>query len=361
MSTVASTIASWEAFARSWGTLLGSVVFALMVIYILFALIAQVGKRSNSVVLSSVARRLHGPARLLVACVFSEVALSLSNFPVVLANPLRLLLHLGLVVGIAWLSLRAMLVLRDYLVAIYRVDVADNLRSRQILTQFRVIRTVISFLVLVLAAGVMLMSFDAVRQFGVTMLASAGVIGIVLGLAAQSTMSNILAGLQIAFTEPLRIDDVVIVENEWGKIEEITLTYIVVRTWDLRRLVIPITYFTQTPFQNWTRHTADLLGTAFFYVDYTIPVAAVRSALHQILNETPLWDQKVWGLQVTNATEKTVELRALMSAPDASTAWDLRCHVREEIIRFLQANYPDGFPKLRAEFNDSSGSGTAAA
>jgi small-conductance mechanosensitive channel len=150
------------------------------------------------------------------------------------------------------------------------------------------------------------------------------------------------------------------VENEWGKIEEITLTYIVVRIWDLRRLVLPITYFTQTPFQNWTRVTADLLGTAFLYVDYTTPVEAVREALHQILQKSPLWDQKVWGLQVTNASEKTVELRALMSAPDASTAWDLRCHVREELIRFIRLNYPDGFPRLRAEFSETPRSGPEA-
>lgn len=348
-----STVASWEVFARSWGTLLGSVVLALVVIYILFALIARIGKRSNSVVISSVARRLPGPARLLIACVFSEVALSFSMFPVDISNAIRLLLHLGLVAGVAWLSIRALLVLRDYMLATYRMDVADNLRSRQILTQFRIIRTVTTFVVLVVAIGVMLMSFGTLRQFGVTMLASAGIVGIVLGLAAQSTLSNILAGLQIAFTEPLRIDDVVIVENEWGRIEEITLTYIVVRIWDLRRLVLPITYFTQSPFQNWTRVTADLLGTAYLYVDYTIPVEAVRAALHKVLKESPLWDQKVWGLQVTNATEKTVELRALMSAPDASTAWDLRCHVREEMIRFLQENYPDGLPKLRAQFSDT--------
>ena len=346
-----STIASWDAFAWSWGTILGSIILALIGIYILFAVIARIGKNSGSVVVSSIAERLQGPARLLCACLFAEVALAFAVIPVELSVPVRLLLHLGLIAGVAWLSIRAMLVLRDYMLATYRVDMADNLRSRQILTQFRIIRTVTTFVVLVVAIGVLLMSFGTVRQFGVTMLASAGIVGIVLGLAAQSTLSNILAGLQIAFTEPLRIDDVVIVENEWGRIEEITLTYIVVRIWDLRRLVLPITYFTQTQFQNWTRVTADLLGTAYFYVDYTVPVEAVRDALHKVLKGTPLWDQKVWGLQVTNATERTVELRALMSAPDASTAWDLRCHVREELIRFLQTNYPGSLPKLRTEFS----------
>jgi small-conductance mechanosensitive channel len=355
-----SIVNSWEIFAASWGALLGSVVLALLVAYVLFASIARFGKGSNSIVISSVARRLFGPAHLLMASVFVEVALSFAKFPVAISDYLRPLFHVALIAGVAWLAIRAMLVLRDYLLATYRLDVADNLRSRRILTQYRIIRTVTTFLILVLAAGLMLMSFETVRQYGVAMLASAGMVGLVLGLAAQSTMSNILAGLQIAFTEPLRIDDVVIVENEWGKIEEITLTYIVIRIWDQRRLIVPITFFTQTPFQNWTRVTADLLGTVFLYVDYTVPVDALRCALHQILKETPLWDREVWGLQVTNATDKTVELRALMSAPDAPTAWDLRCHVREELIRFLQASYPDGLPKVRAEFSESPKFGPAA-
>lgn len=347
-----STIATWEAFAMSWGTLLGSILLALIVDYILVALMSRAGRRSGSMALSSASRHLDGPLRLVLATSFAEVALPFSQFPAEISNPIRLLLHLMLVAGVAWLAIRSISVLNDILVDRYRIDVKDNLRARQILTQFRVIRTVTAFVVLVLAIGAVLLSFGPVRQFGVTVLASAGIAGIIIGLAAQSTMSNILAGLQIAFTEPIRIDDVVIVENEWGRIEEITLTYVVVRIWDLRRLVLPITYFTQTPFQNWTRVTADLLGTVFLYVDYTVPVEEVRSALYDVLERTPLWDRKVRGLQVTNATEKTVELRALMSAPDSSTAWDLRCHVREELIRFLQAKYPDGLPKLRAELNE---------
>ncbi len=174
-----------------------------------------------------------------------------------------------------------------------------------------------------------------------------------MGLAAQRTISTLLAGIQIAITQPIRVDDVVIVENEWGRIEEITFAYVVVRIWDLRRLILPITHFIEKPFQNWTRVTADILGTVFIYVDYTGPVQAIREELHRILKSTDLWDGKAWVLQVTHATERTVELRALMSAQDAPTAWNLRCEVRERLIEFVQRNYPDGLPKVRAEVSQS--------
>jgi len=170
-------------------------------------------------------------------------------------------------------------------------------------------------------------------------------------MAAQRTIATFIAGLQIAVTQPIRVDDVVIVENEWGRIEEITLTYVVVRIWDLRRLVVPITYFIEKPFQNWTRVTADILGTVFIYVDYTVPIESIRAELQRILKSSELWDGKVCVLQVTNTSERTVELRALMSAADASTAWSLRCQVREKMVDFIQKNYPDALPKLRAEFH----------
>jgi small-conductance mechanosensitive channel len=194
----------------------------------------------------------------------------------------------------------------------------------------------------------MLMTFEKVRQLGTTILASAGIIGIVVGIAAQRTIGTFIAGLQIAFTQPIRIDDVVIVENEWGRIEEITLTYVVVKIWDMRRLIVPITYFIEKPFQNWTRVTTDLLGTVYIYVDYTVPVETVRAELQKILKDSKLWDGKVCVLQATNASEHALELRALMSAPDASTAWNLRCHVREKMVEFIQKNYPESLPKLRA-------------
>jgi small-conductance mechanosensitive channel len=193
----------------------------------------------------------------------------------------------------------------------------------------------------------MLMVFDSVRQFGASILASAGIAGIVVGFAAQKSIATLLAGFQIALTQPIRVDDVVIVENEWGRIEDITLTYVVVRIWDLRRLVVPITYFIEQPFQNWTRSSADILGTVFLHVDYSMPLDALRAELTRILTASPYWDGKVNVLQVTEAREQTLQIRALASAADASLAWDLRCEIRERLVSFVQRNYPESLPRLR--------------
>ena len=256
------------------------------------------------------------------------------------------LFFIGLV---SWLLIKITSVLDDCVLSRFKVDEKDNLRARKIHTQLKVLKRIVIIVVAILALGTMLMTFEKVRQLGTTILASAGIIGIVVGMAAQRTIGTFIAGLQIAFTQPIRIDDVVIVENEWGRIEEITLTYVVVKIWDLRRLVVPITYFIEKPFQNWTRVTSDLLGTVYIYVDYTVPFEAIREELHHILKNSELWDGKVCVLQVTNTSDRTIELRALMSASDASTGWSLRCEVREKLIEFIQKNYPQSLPKLRAE------------
>jgi small-conductance mechanosensitive channel len=203
----------------------------------------------------------------------------------------------------------------------------------------------------IFALASMLMVFDSVRQFGASILASAGIAGIVVGFAAQRSIATLLAGFQIALTQPIRVDDVVIVESEWGRIEDITLTYVVVRVWDLRRLVVPITYFIETPFQNWTRSSADILGTVFLYVDYTVPLEPLRAELTRILEQSRFWDGKVNVLQVTDANEQTLEIRALASAADASLAWDLRCEIREKLITFVQQAFPDSLPRLRASLD----------
>jgi small-conductance mechanosensitive channel len=252
---------------------------------------------------------------------------------------------------VSWLLISTVFVLEDFVVRRFKVGVKDNLRARKIHTQFRVLKRIAVITIGVIALASMLITFPKVQQLGTTILASAGIIGIVVGMAAQRTIGAFIAGLQIAFTQPIRVDDVVIVENEWGRIEEITLTYVVVLIWDLRRLIVPITYFIEKPFQNWTRVSADILGTVFLYVDYTVPIEAVRDELQRLLKDSPLWDGKVCVLQVTNASERSVELRALMSASDSSAAWSLRCEVREKLIDFIKAKYPHALPKLRAEFH----------
>jgi small-conductance mechanosensitive channel len=203
-------------------------------------------------------------------------------------------------------------------------------------------------IIIITAVVAILMTFERVRQLGLSILASAGILGIIVGFAAQRSIATIFAGFQIAITQPIRIDDVVIVEGEWGWIEEITLTYVLVRIWDLRRLVVPTSYFLDKPFQNWTRRSADILGTVFLYVDYSVPVEEIRCELHRLLAASSQWDGKVWNVQVTNCTERTVELRCLMSAADSPSAWDLRCEIREKLIDYIRQHHPDAFPKLRA-------------
>jgi hypothetical protein len=221
-------------------------------------------------------------------------------------------------------------------------------------TQVRGFRNVARFAIGLLTVGVALMTFDGVRQLGVSLLASAGVAGIVIGFAAQRSIATVFAGLQIAITQPIRVDDVVIVAGEWGRIEQVTLSYVVVRIWDLRRLVVPVTHFIEHPFENWTRTSADLLGTVYLRVDYRLAVEVVRAELERVLDATDMWDGKVCNLVVTEAGERSVELRALMSAGDSSTLWDLRCHVREQLLSFLQRQHPDALPRVRAELDSQA-------
>jgi small-conductance mechanosensitive channel len=251
----------------------------------------------------------------------------------------------------AWLAIQSTRVLEDYLRSRFSMDAKDNLQARKILTQTQVFRRVFSVIVIVLAVALALLNFQKVRQLGTTILASAGIIGVVLGFASQRSIALLFAGLQVAFTQPIRIDDVVIIDGEWGRIEEISLTYVVVRIWDLRRLIVPISYFIEKPFQNWTRTSSELLGTVCLYADYSVPVDKLREEFHRILQASQHWDGKVWSVQVTDATDRTLEVRTLMSARDSSNLWDLRCEVRERLIDYLQREFPDSLARLRADIS----------
>ncbi|MBN1986099.1 MAG: mechanosensitive ion channel [Prolixibacteraceae bacterium] len=252
-----------------------------------------------------------------------------------------------LIVSLAWILIAGIRTLKRILVEQFDTSQEDNLRSRKFQTQFNILEKIIVFLVVIISIGVVLMLFEDVRRIGISLFASAGVAGIIIGFAAQRLIATVIAGLQIAITQPIRIDDVVIIENEWGRIEEITLTYVVVKIWDLRRLIVPSTYFFEKPFQNWTRTSAEILGTVFIYTDYHVSFDALRKELTRLLESTPLWNKKVNVLQVTDAKEYGVEVRALMSAKDSSTAWDLRVFIREKLIEFIQKNYPESLPKTR--------------
>jgi len=240
-------------------------------------------------------------------------------------------------------------IFEDYVYHTYDIQKADNLKERKIRTQLQFIRRMAITLILILTACVILLSFNNLRKIGTGLLTGVGVGGIIIGFAAQKSLSNLLAGFQLAFTQPLRIDDVLVVEGEWGRVEEITLTYVVLNIWDQRRLILPINYFIEKPFQNWTRTTADIIGTVFLYLDYMTPIEPLRAELTRLLDNDPLWDKRVKILQITNTSEKTMEVRALMSATSSGNAFDLRCNVREGLIKFLQTNYPDSFPVVRVQ------------
>jgi hypothetical protein len=352
---VTGLLATGREWLWSSGILVGAILAALGIHRLLFTTLDRVTRRTKSVIDNSLVRHSRRPARLLLPLVAVFLALPATPLPEAVEGPIQHGVGLGLIAAVGWLIVSLMEVVDDVIRGHYDLDAADNLAARQVRTKTLVLRRVVAVIVGVVTLGLMLMTFPAIRRFGASLLASAGVAGLIVGLAARETLSSLLAGIQVALTEPIRLDDVVIVEGEWGRIEEIRMTYVVVRIWDERRLVVPLSYFIEKPFQNWTRKTANILGTVFLYVDYGVPVNDVRGRLRQILEESGLWDGKVWNLQVTDATERTVQLRALMSAPDASTAWDLRCHVRERLIEYLQQHHPESLPRTRAEIRRDGG------
>lgn len=258
-------------------------------------------------------------------------------------------LGLALIAGFAWLAAVGAFVLEDLALARYRTDMADNRHARRVRTQITLLRRITTAVVTLIAIAAMLMTFPSVRVAGASIFASAGVVGIVAGLAAQTSLANVFAGLQLAFTDAIRVDDVVVVEDEWGRIEEITLTYVVVHIWDDRRMILPSTYFTTTPFQNWTRRESAVLGAVELDLDWSVPTEDLRTQLHAILADTDLWDGRVAVLQVTDAVAGYVRVRVLVSGKDGPTVFDLRCLVREALVRWLREHSPTALPRTRIE------------
>jgi small-conductance mechanosensitive channel len=248
---------------------------------------------------------------------------------------------------VTWLCTRIVKVIEDAMLLRLRMDVENNRKVRKMRTQVTVLRRVIVAALIVIGAAAILMTFGRMRALGTSILASAGVAGIIGGLAAQSVLGNDFAGLQLAFNDAIRVDDVLVVEDEWGRVEELTLTYVVVHLWDERRLVLPTTYFTTQPFQNWTRTSARNLGTVYVYLDYTAPIEALRAEAEKIVTASEYWDRQAWVLQVTDATEHTIQVRILASATDSGRAFNLRCEIREKLIAFVNENYPDALPRTR--------------
>lgn len=257
------------------------------------------------------------------------------------------LLLVALIAVVTWLAVRCIGALEDLTIRLHPIDYADNLHARRVVTQVRVMGRTAMVLVILAGLSTVLMTIPGVRQFGASLLASAGLAGLALGIAAKPVLSNLIAGLQIALTQPIRLDDVVIIKGEWGRIEEITGTYVVVRIWDERRLVVPLNYFIENPFENWTRRTAQLIGTVFLWADYRLPVAPLRAELERLCREAPEWDGRVCVLQVVDAGEHAMQLRALVSSADSSQGWDLRCRIREGLVAFVRREFPDCLPTTR--------------
>lgn len=254
-----------------------------------------------------------------------------------------------LIASIAWLFIQLMEVIQDLVYHNFDIEQADNYLARKVQTQVQFIKRLVVVGIFVIALSIILLNFEGVRNIGAGLLTSAGVTGIIIGFAAQRSIANLIAGFQIAFTQPIRIDDVLIVEGEWGRVEEITFTYVVLRIWDQRRLIIPINYFIENPFQNWTRSSADILGTVFLYTDYFVPVEELRKELRRLCEASPYWDKRVAVVQLTDLTEGAVQLRALVSARNSGDAWELRVMVREKLVEFIRSNYPESLPRTRAE------------
>jgi small-conductance mechanosensitive channel len=297
-----------------------------------------------------IGRRLRDPFRLV--CALTALALAapwIADDTRASAVAARLA-GLSAIALVGWALLAALNAYADLAERRYRLDVEDNLLARKHHTQFQVLRRAGQLCVVTATIAAMLMTVPAVRDYGVSLFASAGVAGIVFGLAARPVLSNLIAGVQIALTQPIRIEDAVVVEGEWGWIEEITATYVVIRVWDWRRMIVPLAYFIEKPFQNWTRETATIMGSVFWRLDYTAPVQRIREKLQEVAEGSELWDGRVVNLQVVDAGAETIELRALVSARNSPRAWDLRCEVRERILAWLQDEYPEALPRTRAEF-----------
>jgi small-conductance mechanosensitive channel len=355
--TVPQLWQKWQVWLWPAIILAGSVFVALIVHSVFFAVAKRVTKRNGGPIGNSLVRHAEAPTRWIFPLLAIILALPILPVRDELVQIVRHVVGLGTIAAVAWVVILLADVFGDAVYARYRTDIVDNLTARRIRTQIAVLRRIFTLLVIVIAAAIILMTFPAIHQLGTSLLASAGIAGIIVGMAMKSTLSSLIAGLQIALTQPIRIDDVVIVAGEWGRIEEILTTYVVVRTWDLRRLVVPLSYFIENVFQNWTRNTSDLLAYVYIYVDYTVPVEELRQEFRRILESTPLWDQKVCVLQVSDASEHTMQIRALASAADSSKAWDLRCLVREKLIKFQQEKYPNSLPKARAEIHGFSANG----
>jgi len=355
---VTRLLRQWDLSTVSWNLILlgAAILLGLLLKGILAIFVGNKAKEEQTrfSFFRSLIQYLGKPISYFLPLFWLSVLLPVFRMENFLRVRLDRIIDIALIITGSWLLIQFIGVLQDYVLHIFNVRKADNLRERRIITQLQFIRRIVVSFVIILAIAAVLLTFPAFRRLGTGLLTGVGIGGIIIGFAAQRSLGNLLAGFQIAFTQPIRIDDEVIVEGEFGWIDEITLTYVVVRIWDERRLILPINYFIEKPFQNWTRKSAQLHGAVYIYTDYSIPIDALREEFNRLVNNHPLWDKRSSSLLVTDATESVLQLRAVVSANNSGDLWTLRCHIREHLIKFIAKEYPQSLPQTRAYIETSS-------
>lgn len=333
-----------------WLMILGSVIWLTFSLSnVINKQLLHIARAKGHRIIAVIIPVINNTIKIIVGLLVLNIGLSHVEFINHYVSILNKLLNLILIIAITWLLIQIINKLENYIASHYLDKLSGDFRARRVYTQTHVFKQLAVSLVILLAVATSLLIFDQARQIGASLLASATVIAAVATFSAQRTLATLFAGLQIAITQPIRIDDAVVVENESGTIEEIKLTYVVVRLWDLRRLILPINYFIEKPFQNWTRESADIMGPLFLYFDYRLPIQKVRNEFMQIVQQSKWWDRRVANLQVSDTKQNTIELRIVVSAENSSKLWDLRCEIRERLIDFINKTYPDCLPRVRSE------------
>lgn len=333
-----------------WILLIIAVLAGLVVNVIVTQSVRFVNRKRPSQILGYLKTHVRWAFWVFVPSLFFLLATNLQSARFIRRHPVAdKTAEIVFLIAATWLIIRLLKVAELILVRQYDTTQDINLSHRKFVTQVRFVRRFIVFIIFIISGALLLVAFQGSRKVGLSVLTSAGLVSVLIGFAAQKTLSNLLAGIQIAFTQQIRLDDAVVVENEWGRVEEINLTTVVVRLWDRRRLILPITYFVEKPFQNWTRSDASITGAILFYLDYNVPVDKVREKARELAEADPLWNRDVFAVQITDTTPTTIILRILVSAADAPSAFDLRCHIREDLIAFLREEYPQSLPQTRLQ------------
>jgi small-conductance mechanosensitive channel len=328
-------------------------VAALLLHAVLGVILRQLVHRDRSPALHAALESADKPSRITIVPLALLVALPVAALPPKIDDVAGRLLGIALVVGLGWTFVRMIAAAFDVALAQVADGSETTINARRRRTQLALFRRLSILAVIMITVGLVLTAIPAVRNVGLSLFASAGVAGVIVGIAAQPTITNLIAGIQLAVTQPIRIGDAVLVEGEWGHVEAISSTHVVIAIWDERRLVVPLSYFLQRPFQNWTLRSSELVQPVFLYLDYSVPVVELRQKLTEILSGSPLWDRRVSVLQITELKEQNVEIRLLVSAADSGQAWDLRCYVREQMLLFIRENFPDSLPRTRVDLTRS--------